>query len=254
MSALRIMAVVAAVAVLSQPVSAAEMSSEHDWSGVYLGGHLGGGVGIGGGKMATSGFYAASGYWNTGNDGVARTVGARDLTSGVVDVGIKTGYNYQMGNFVPGIEFGLGLFKTQASQDRRGMYVNAANLGKGFDLHTTIATDWMLSVVPKLGYAIDRFLFQGGVGLALTRIRVSHTFNDDYNTHESGSGAELKPGLMLSGAASYALSEAWAVKGEYAFTDFGRVHSKGSIGANPVIDQSFDLQAHTLRLGVDYRF
>lgn len=253
MSAVRILAVAAAVVALSQPVLAAEEPS-YDWSGIHLGGYVGGGVGIAGGEQSTSGLYPASGYWNPTNDAVVRSAGTQDLYTGAAEAAITLGHNYQQGNLVLGIDLGFGLFKTKTSKTRREGYTNPANAGRGFELDTRAETDWMFTLTPKLGYAVGRFLFQGGAGLAFTRISVSQAFRDDYATQTSSSSSDVKAGFALSGAVNYALTDNWSVKGEYAYMNFGKVDTSARIGANPELVQSFDLQAHTLRLGANYRF
>ena len=75
------------------------LTSALDWSGFYLGGHLGGGFGTSGANLARQ--QIATFIIRLSTDGAGLSAGTD--TSGVLGGG-QLGYNYQLGNFVIGAE------------------------------------------------------------------------------------------------------------------------------------------------------
>jgi outer membrane immunogenic protein len=122
------------------------------------------------------------------------------------------GFNYQIGNFVVGLEGSI------ASTRLRGSSANV--LGPFFPGTTTYDADlhWVATVTPRLGIAVDNWLLYGKGGLAAGRVetRVANSFfpltyseQEHYVGWTAGAGVE------------YAVTANWIVGLEYNYYNLG---------------------------------
>ena len=159
------------------------------WTGPYLG------VGIG--------FQSANGDQSENGPGAwPAAVGplySNSFTHTSPFVSVYTGYNYQLGNIVLGVEGDVGFSALQQN-----------NIGLG-GLQTKFSSDWDASVRLRLGYAVDKFLFYGTGGLAIAE----GTFGLDGFT-----SSHTHLGWTAGAGIEYALSPNWIGRIESRYTSF----------------------------------
>jgi outer membrane immunogenic protein len=194
------------------------------WTGCYLGGHVGGGWGQ---KEVTD---------PTGN-----TLGSDTFDINGWLAGGQVGCNYQVSNFVFGIE------GDASWADIKGSSSDPFFGGKTFDAKAGFIGD----VTGRLGFAWDHGLIYGKGGVAFV--------HDQYDflgglLGFNASGTEDRTGWTVGGGVEWAFSSAWSIKAEYLHYDFG---GKDLTLTDPVngpalfhVDQKID----TVKVGLNFRF
>jgi outer membrane immunogenic protein len=169
------------------------------WTGFYVGAHVG------------------AGWFDGDGDG----------TSGFVGGG-QVGYNYQVNNWVFGLE---GDF-------------SGTTLGATYNVPTFFgpvsaswSLDWISTLTPRVGYAFDRWLVYGKAGAAWAHASASAS--------AFGLGASVDSttsGFVYGVGTEYALWNNWSAKLEYNGFSFSNDSSVNS--------GNF----HTVKAGLNYRF
>jgi len=162
-----------------------------------------------------TGFYVGA-YGGFGWGTVDVGAAESDVQGGLA--GGTIGYNMQAGNFVFGIE-----------ADGGWAGIESQDFADGFNNNL----DWTSTVRGRLGYAFDNFMIYGTGGAAIGGIA------DDVL------GDDTRIGWTAGGGIEASLTEHISAKVEYLFMDFG----DDDIGGVPV-----DLQVHTVKGGLNYRF
>ena len=170
------------------------------WTGFYVGAEFGGQWG----NNSTS---LVNNY--TGN--TLLTTGSYN-TSGVVGGGL-IGYNYQINQFVLGIEGDLTGSSNQGrfSGTTPAGYVVSQNTQYGFGA----------GVRGRLGWAIDHTLIYATGGWAYETI--DQTYNNTYfNTLAQNKISTDRSGYTVGGGVEYAFNYNWSARLEYRWTDYGK--------------------------------
>jgi outer membrane immunogenic protein len=207
----------ASAADLSRPVykapPAGVLPASYDWTGFYIGGHVGYGWSQ---KGWTDGFGL-----NINND-----------VDGVLGGG-QVGFNYQVGQFVFGIE-----------GDFTGTGIRGSTTALGATIDNRV--DWTSTVTGRAGLAFDRWLVYGKGGVAWA--------GDRYSTNRYTVGtSEIKDtriGWTAGAGVEWAFAPQWSAKAEYNYMDFGSKDYSFAPGFTTNIDQ----QVHEVKLGVNYKF
>jgi outer membrane immunogenic protein len=178
----------------------------YDWSGLYIGGHIGGG-------------------WAT-NDMSDPGLGIIGVLLGVPPVqttdssgflgGIQGGWNYQIGRLVVGTEVDFSW------TDINGTSTAGILAGAG-SRSLTANTDWSGTSTVRLGYARDRWMFYSKAGAAW-----AHTnYTDNWAITGlgtplfTGTGAQTRVGWTVGAGVEWAFWNNWSAKVEYDYLDFG---------------------------------
>jgi outer membrane immunogenic protein len=176
-----------------------------------------------------TGFYvgANAGYaWgnvNAGTFGTTRTVSIGDL-DGFVGGG-QIGYNYQMGQFVLGVE-----------ADIQGADLNTGSNGFG----DRVRTDYFGTVRARVGVAFDRFMPYVTGGWAYGNVKT--TIGGLGSTDKSHTG-----GYAVGGGLEYAFTNNWTAKVEYLYVDLGE---KNVFNSGVKVGTDFSV----VRAGLNYKF
>jgi outer membrane immunogenic protein len=199
----------------------------NDWSGFYIGGHLG---------------YGWADSVSTGTLG-----GAFDAPLGT-SIGMKPngwlgglqfGYNFAMQQYLLGLEVDFGYLGISGS--------NSTGLG-----YANVSYGWYSVIAGRLGFAMDTALIYVKGGYAMARVT-----NDagalvagvlDASDYTSTSG--VRGGYAIGGGLEYALNRQWSMKGEYLYMDFGSSTS-GNLDGDTF---SHSNALHTFKIGLNYRF
>ncbi|KAA5599595.1 outer membrane protein [Blastochloris sulfoviridis] len=161
--------------------AAAPVTYGVNWTGFYLGGHLG--YGWGGNDWSNDAW-----NWGVSND-----------FDGFVGGG-QIGFDYQFNNIVLGIQGDI----SGASLEGKTLY--------GINEYKNEAT-WLASVTGRIGFTVDRALFYVKGGVAWTDL--------DNEVVGGISKSDTRDGWTLGGGIEYAFAPDWSTFVEYDYYDFG---------------------------------
>jgi len=203
--------------------------SYYNWSGFYVGGHVGGAWAD---KNWTQTFPGAF----TGN--------ASSFSADGFIGGGQIGYNWQTGALVFGIE---------ADASKSGQSGSGAQTVPGWTSSTDI--NWIGTVTGRVGYAWDRVMVYGKGGFAWADEDHSQSLGGVLvsSTNASHTGWTLGLGL------EYAITNNWSAKIEYNYIDLGArnvgfANVAPAPGARAVDGFDIDQTMHVVKFGVNYRF
>jgi outer membrane immunogenic protein len=198
-----------------------------DWSGVYVGGHIGGGW-----EKTTFSDPSASHIYTFdafgsgfGTGDIVNGAGASDARPSSVLGGLQAGWMYQIGRLVVGGDFdfswtrlngsGLGVYDLQRVPPD---FVNEAY---------GVNTKWTGTATTTIGVARDRVLFYGKAGMAWAR----HDYTLASNGFSAFQGApfaygpasvsDTRVGWTVGTGVKWAFTNNWFLNVEYDYMDFG---------------------------------
>jgi outer membrane immunogenic protein len=201
--------------------------SAYNWSGFYIGGHVGG---VWGNKDWTDVTIPAAPF----------NLGSHDMNGFLA--GGQVGINFQTGNWVFGIE-------GQAS------WTNADG-DHACTVFRTCRTEanWLGTVSGRLGWAFDRALIYAKGGLAI--------IDEEYFVNAlpggvllASTGGDTRFGWMVGGGVEWAIVDNWSVKIEYNFMDFREDSFNFTTPGGVAFGVAqIDQQMHVVKAGLNYRF
>lgn len=153
------------------------------------------------------------------------------------------GYNYQVGQWVLGIEGtvdGTSMDKT--------VFVGICPLFCGTS-QTQLGVQG--SVRGRVGIAFDRLLLYGTGGAAIADI------TNTYNTLPVGGIASIEStqvGWTAGAGLAYAFTDNWSIRGEYRHSDFGHFVDKSSVALFPTTNLNRHVTQDQGQIGISYRF
>jgi outer membrane immunogenic protein len=211
------------------------------WTGFYVGGNIGGGLGQNNfGNLSTVAGGPSSGV-----------PGGNGTISGILG-GIQGGYNYQMGWAVVGIE---GEF------DWSGL--SGHTIGHPGDAvgDQMVQNTWLASVTGRVGGIVGEntlVYLKGGPAWANFKYNVSVTF---FGTPE-GSYPEISDtrfGWTLGFGTEYHFDRNWSAKIEYDYYNFGTKtvafpQGTPNTGFNVPFTSDISQDIHTVKIGANYKF
>jgi len=196
--------VAAQAADAERPYYRTPMTAIYNWTGFYVGGNVGFG-------------------WTGGDNGQSGIVG-----------GGQVGFNYQVGQWVLGVE---GDIAATSIKESASVTFFVPGGGVGF-AHGEASLDWISTFAARFGWTFDRWLVYGKLGGAW-----AHAHADGFASMNgmtvSGWADKTFSGWMLGVGTEYALRDNWSVKVEYNMLDFGN---------------DFGVKVHVIKGGVNYRF
>lgn len=203
---------------MTEPVYAPAPTTyaQFDWTGVYAGIH----AGYAWGQSEASPI----------DDGLP----AQDADGFLL--GGQLGYNMQYGDWVFGAEADLSW--TGIENDVTATSCNnPPNPACEY-----VEIDWMSTIRGRVGYAMDRTLFYGTGGLALAGVSAI-----DYDAGPQ-SASNTHVGYAVGAGIEHAFTDMMSVKAEYLYVDLGsKTYNLGT-------PDSVDIDAHTVKVGLNYHF
>jgi outer membrane immunogenic protein len=195
------------------------------WTGFYLGAQLGYAWGSDT-FTATNPFFGTFANNSYGPNGV---IG-----------GAHIGYNYQIGQFVAGIE-----------GDVDGTGFSGSRTG-GF---ATVTTKMPVqgSIRARLGLTLDRALLYVTGGVAFAGIDTTYATLAGYDTF-----GKTRTGWTIGGGIEYALNTNWSIRAEYRYADYGSFRDYPVSSLAPIYGLGSFVEhrvtEHAIRGGVTYKF
>jgi outer membrane immunogenic protein len=193
----------------------------YNWTGFYLGGHLGGGF--------------ANSSWSD------PITGANNDTfnkSGFLGGG-QVGANVQFNWLVVGLE---GDFSWTGIK-------NSGTDSFGDKINTNV--DWTSTVTGRVGAAFDRLLVYGKGGLALANDQSSFT---DLGGNTSNNGSLTRTGWTVGAGLEYGFARNWSAKVEYDYLGFGNQTMNFSTPLAGNVSPNANLNVQEVKAGVNFRF
>jgi opacity protein-like surface antigen len=190
----------------------------YDWSGLYVGAHIGGAWSN---STLTNNNIDIS--WNPGGTGF---IG-----------GLQAGYNLQAGNFLYGVE---GDFDWTTFTGMSGAI--ATPLGV---IQASVNKNWLATGAARLGITSDRMLVYGKFGGGWAQSSAA------LNVVSSGAiwtGSHTDGGWLVGAGMEYAFASNWTGKLEYDYIGL----SNSTVSTPPVVNVTHDIQM--LKVGANYQF
>jgi high affinity Mn2+ porin len=227
------------------PVKAPPAASDYDWSGLYVGGHVGLATGQSGWTLAP----LAGGAPVAGSFGLYQSPNAFK-ESGSWFEGVQGGYNWMLRNrLVLGIEAdgSFPSFPDPATGLTTGGIsgFTSPTFGTGTFSENVLASG---TVRGRIGYAPGHWLFYATGGLAWAYDQQTLTQNATGNTENR---FLYRFGWAAGVGVETAIAPHWTVRGEYLWTDFPSAAVNFPASGQRV---SSGLSLNQFRLGLDYRF
>jgi outer membrane immunogenic protein len=203
----------------------------YDWTGIYLGGHIGGGLLT---DSVSENIATAPTLLSSGSLRPAGVIG-----------GAQVGANYEFAPWVVGIE---GSWTDSAINGNT--LIGTTNPATPQERFTSQA-QWFAALTGRAGYAANDWLFYAKAGGAWMRVR----YTEDLLTPGGATAmtqvfTDNRSGFTVGAGIEFGLVENLSGKVEYDFYDFG---SK-NYNFNTITPVSVKSDVHTLTVGLNYRF
>jgi opacity protein-like surface antigen len=225
--------------------SAVRAEEPFSWSGLYVGGHVGGGLS----KSDVADPYGSAIYGDT-------------ISSPGPLAGGQIGYNYQSGAMVLGIEAAASWADLNGANTCLQVSPNTF-----FGATCGSDTKWLGALTGRLGVALGadgRGLLYGKGGLAWDNgefigIVNNSSAGDTGPNTVSSKGSLTRWGWTLGVGAEYALDGNWSTRIEYDYMNFGSqdvATPNAAFGPNAPDGRlaGVDQDLHAVKLGLNYRF
>jgi outer membrane immunogenic protein len=232
----------------------------YNWTGFYIGGNVGGAWGNF--DPTTSTVFSPVGYFATSSVPAINAAGIQSSKPSGVTGGFEAGYNWQIRNFVVGVEGDIEALSLSNSVSSGAVYPCCAPTA--FTVTSNVSTTWLATIRGRLGYAVNNWLFFVTGGAAFTDLRGNFAFSDTFaNAAESASFSDTKTGYTVGGGVEAGLWGNWSVKGEYLYANFGTLSASSTnltafapaiAFPSNVFTHSLDLKANIARAALNYRF
>ncbi len=218
------------------PIMAAPV---YNWTGFYIG--------------ANAGYNWASGDQNViGNPAALTAFGALGIPTAYgldadgFTAGLQAGYNYQINQFVLGVEADINWVD---AEDRGSFTTVGGNSGT-----VQTQTEWLSTIRARVGFAANNFLIYGTGGFAFGELSADAAFTVPGVGTWNGSQSETRTGWTLGAGVEYAFTRNITAKLEYLYYDLGdKTYTSNAIGP---LQASLKTQSdgNIIRAGVNYKF
>jgi outer membrane immunogenic protein len=255
-------AVAAPVAAADLPARAytkapAYIDPASNWTGFYVGLNAGGAWGRS--DATTTTVFSPTGFFATTSPAAIAIAGAQRINTSGFTGGLTAGYNWQASNIVFGLESDFNYFGLRGSSSGTGIYPCCAPTN--FTVNSSVSSDWLITLRPRVGITTHNWLFYVTGGLAVANVKDRFTFTETFaGGTESASISRTKAGWTVGAGTEYALAMGWSVKAEYLYVDLGRetttsTNFVSTFGAAPtnVFTHSVDLRSNIVRVGLNYK-
>ncbi len=233
-----------------------EPRPSYSWDGGYVGMALGGSKNI-----ADTLTTLKRGYFNAQDASQLNPMISQVREEVSLTGSLLAGVNYQINDFIVGIETDIILTQTNAEQDLNHV-VYDSQPAHTFDLHQKVSSDWMVSLRPRIGYAVDTSLIYVTAGVTYSEFRYEFSFSDtfDLRAHTAANSSHKRFGWVVGGGYEIALKDAWRIKAEYIHYEFNTVSGGMEASLQGGLDQDGfkigidDFRVDIFRIGLVFGF
>ena len=196
------------------PVEAAN----HNWTGFYVGGHLGAG-------------FADAGY----RAGIAGPPVPINVDADGILGGVLVGYNLQYDRMVFGVEGDISF----GDLDGRSTLAGLSN--------PLLKTDYIATARARLGYAWEKLLVYGHIGIGFAAMQVEESLQLGASTQSGNTHV----GVVVGAGVEWALTDAVSLRTEYIYGNFDRRnYTVGAVTDSLAFDVHIARAALTVQLGL----
>jgi outer membrane immunogenic protein len=230
---------VATAADLRMPVKAPAMVPVYNWTGFYVGGNIG------------YSFGRSRHDWSAiGPGGTVGLTGSNSHNLDGVVGGGQIGYNWQVTNWVVGLE--ADFQGTGERGSNSGICLATIACTRSF-FDVSQRLEWFGTLRGRVGYTVaPTWLLYGTGGLAYGHVKTTVDATIAGVAGTAGS-SETAVGYTVGGGIEAALGGNWTGKAEYLYVDLGKV--SGSYAAQAgTLQLDSRVTDHVLRFGVNYHF
>ncbi len=250
--------IISAILFVALSGAAGAASAQDNWTGWYVGGHLGH-ANADASTSATLG-----GAWSSESSALRGEVVAglsHDLSPSGAAYGLHGGYNHQFANgFVLGVELGYSELNADEATST-GLQPTTAFPSLQYDYLHAIELNNQTTLRTRLGYASDRHLFYVSGGWTQVDVDASTGMLSNGGYKKLGAASKRASGTQWGVGYEYDFGNRWSLRGEYLRTNTGSVrydtdYLPGSTFTSPAYSESIkqELDFDTFQLGVSYRF
>jgi outer membrane immunogenic protein len=228
----------------------------YNWTGFYVG------VNVGGHRSGDSDPAFDSFDNNFLPPAVAAFNGVlpHSLSPSGIAGGVQAGYNWQVSNFLLGVEADFDGLSGSRTRTFSGELL-PLGFGNTFQFSDTASDRWMSTVRARVGVlATDRFLIFATGGVAFASWNLSHSFIGGPNLFvppASTASETVRTGWTAGGGIEYALTRNWFVRGEYLYANFGTTTNVLNAPSPPFTTQFTHpetLSENLARVAFSYKF
>jgi outer membrane immunogenic protein len=208
------------------------VAAVYNWSGLYIGGHVG--YGWGETEIADHTFL-----------GNALFIPTQKIDSNGFLGGVQAGWNYQFGGFVLGAEVDFSWADVKG--DQTSVIANV-------DVNRSSNATWIATATTRLGYAWDRVMVYSKLGAAWANFDYDNNISVGGASLYSSSASEMRAGWTVGTGIEWAFAGAWSAKAEYNYIDFGRRTVDFASFQGTPVNLDVDQRISVVKAGVNYRF
>jgi opacity protein-like surface antigen len=227
----------------------------YNWTGWYVGLNAGGGFGQTGASHTGIPETGALAIVASANYGLNH-----DLTGAFG--GVQAGYNWQIQNWVWGIETDFQGADITGRGTLSGLLVvqrNGVGAAPGNFVTASEKIDYFGTLRLRAGFlATPALLLYGTGGLAYADVKTSGQFHYATPVDYIATGSRIQVGWTVGAGAEYKIASNWSIKGEYLYYDLGHVSDTSGFGipVNPPFQSRFDynVRGSLARVGFNYQF
>jgi outer membrane immunogenic protein len=230
------------------------------WCGLYVGGNAG--WALGRDAITTTSIFPAP--FLPVDVAAVNAAASPALNSNGVIGGAQVGYNWQIGRTVLGLEGDVDFPSLKTSQ--AGTFPFPSTLPGGavgpptvfFTTQSSVSTDWLVTVRPRVGWTMNNWLFYATGGLAVARENLSQTVGVVAPFVLSNSFSTTQAGWTAGGGVEAKLNANLSIKVEYLYFDLGTTPATAGVLTPPFAGASVAsatrLTASVVRFGLNWHF
>lgn len=206
----------------------------YDWTGVYVGGH------IGGGWLNDSVTWTTTTVLNAGTETKVQPVGVLG--------GAQLGANYEFAPWVIGAEASFTSSAITGS-------TNVPALAAGTQERATSNPQWLVAATGRAGYAANTLLMyvKGGAAWMHAEYTQDTLVPPSGTVFATSKLNATRSGFVVGAGLEYGMTENFSAKAEYDFYDFGTANYTFNVGG-VVMPVSIKSDIHVFTVGLNYRW
>ncbi len=195
------------------------VAAAYNWSGFYAGLNAGGAWGHSNMSTATTDDLPFGGFFGN-NTALFNAMGTQRASSSGFTGGGQVGFNWQAGNTILGIETDFQSFRQNANSTASFALPVPVFGPIPYTISQSISTDWLWTLRPRVGFAIDNWLLYATGGIAVADVKANSLVASP-DTVEASAWSKTRVGWTAGAGVEVALNRAWSVKAEYLYVDLG---------------------------------
>lgn len=226
------------------PGGATPTTSNHPWTGLYLGTKAGAVFS----HFNTNTTTTAGAFLNNQEANSINAVGYQQLNPIGFLSGFESGYNWQFDRFLLGLSADIQSLSSHG-ETHSGAVPDPTNVNNQFVITSYANNNWLFTLKPRLGIIKNNWLFYTTGGLGLTFLQSDFLFTNNQEQFESQRVRQAIMGYVIGGGVETNLTNHISLKTEYFFGNFNSTKAY-RMGQNLPASQTFSNQANFRESGV----